>query len=298
MTTYALDFPLGRPVAPAVSVRRRRALPPGATPFVQLYEQAHPDQALGELRSAGSVAQTRAGMAGRVVEVKPGHSVTIEGVATLIQGVVGLGPSVVGPLCFLPRGESLAVVPIPRGGIIVYPLRASLTLLQRAANGGAVGVIASSASALELEAFARADLSAIFDGLTPPIARQPLTVLLTEGFGDQAMDPAVFQLFAQRANDLALLTGLTQPRINLRPEVLLPLPLGTPPQPTPMENTLTLGATVGVIAGPQRGARGLLVHLFAYPQVGPASLWSRSALVRLENGATQIVPLSALDRIG
>lgn len=298
MTTYALDFPLGRPVAPALTVRRRRALPAGATPFVQLHDQVHPDQPLAEMRGEGSVALTRAGLAGRVVEVKPGHSVTIEGVATLIQGIVGLGAPVVGPLCFLPRGESLAVVPIPRGGVIVYPQRATLTLLQRAANGGAVGVIAGSASALELEAFARTDLTAIFDGMAPPVARQPLTVMLTEGFGDQTMDPNVFQLFAQRANDLALLTGYTQPRINLRPEVLLPLPLGTPSQPAQMESALTLGARVAVVAGPERGARGLLVHLFAYPQVGPASLWSRNALVRLENGAKISAPLSALDRIG
>ncbi len=281
MTTYALDYPLGRPVAPAINVRRRRALPPGATPFVQLNEQAHPDQVIAEMRGPNGVSQTRAGLAGRVVEVKTGHSVTIEGVATLIQGIVGVGGPVVGPLSFLPRGESLAVVPIPRGGIIVYPQRASLTLLQRAASGGAVGVIAGSASALELEAFTRTDLSSVFDGFTSPQGRQSLTVMLTEGFGD-----------------VALLTGLTQPRINLRPEVLLPLPLGTAPMPTPLDNALTEGARVSVTAGPLRGARGTLVYMFAYPQISPADILTRSALIRLDDGSTKTVALSALDRLG
>ncbi len=298
MTTYALDYPLGRPVAPAINVRRRRALPPGATPFVQLNEQAHPDQVIAEMRGPNGVSQTRAGLAGRVVEVKTGHSVTIEGVATLIQGIVGVGGPVVGPLSFLPRGESLAVVPIPRGGIIVYPQRASLTLLQRAASGGAVGVIAGSASALELEAFTRTDLSSVFDGFTSPQGRQSLTVMLTEGFGDQTMDAAIFQLFTQRAGDVALLTGLTQPRINLRPEVLLPLPLGTAPMPTPLDNALTEGARVSVTAGPLRGARGTLVYMFAYPQISPADILTRSALIRLDDGSTKTVALSALDRLG
>ncbi|HLY29393.1 MAG TPA: hypothetical protein VKQ36_00065 [Ktedonobacterales bacterium] len=298
MTTYSLDYPLGRPVAPAITVRRRRMLPPGATPFIQISEQAHPDQVIAEQRGPNGVSQTRAGLAGRVVEVKPGHSVTIEGVATLIQGIVGVGGSVVGPLCFLPRGESLAVVPIPRGGVIVYPQRASLTLLQRAASGGAVGVIAGSASALELEAFARTDLSSIFDGLTPPQGRQSLTVMLTEGFGDQTMDAAMFQLFTQRANDVVMLTGLTQPRINVRPEVLLPLPIGTAPMPTPMESALSVGARVSVTGSPQRGARGTITYLFEYPQVSQANIWAQCALVRLDDGATQTIPLSALDRLG
>ncbi|MEO7003159.1 MAG: hypothetical protein ABI068_15205 [Ktedonobacterales bacterium] len=298
MTARTLDYPLGRSLIPALLLRRRRVVPAGAQLYAQINDQVRPDQVIAEAQDQGAVTRILAGLAGRVVETQPGQSVTIEGTATLLQGVVGVGEPVAGPLAFLPHGESLAVVPIPRGAIIVYPHRAPLTLFQRAAVGGAVGVIASSASALEFEAFARADLTLFFDGLTPTLTHFPLTVLLTEGLGDTPMDQGIFQLLLQRANDVALLTGHTQPRLNQRPELLLPLPLGAPTVRTPLDNALTIGAYVAVIAGPQRGARGQLLYLFGHQQPGPAGLWAHSALVRLDSGATLTQPLSALDRIG
>jgi len=298
MTARSLNYPLGRSLIPSLLLRRRRAIPVGAQLYVQPNDQVRPDSVIAEAQDAGVVTRVLAGLAGRVVEAQPGQGVTIEGTATLMQGVVGLGGPVAGPLAFLSHGESLAVVPIPRGAIIVYPQRAPLTLFQRAAAGGAVGVIASSASALELEAFARADLTLFFDGLTPTFTQFPLTVLLTEGLGDTPMDAGVFQMLLQRANDVALLTGHTQPRRNQRPELLLPLPLGAPTVRTPLDNSLTVGAYVAVVAGPQRGVRGQLLYLFGHQQPGPAGLWAQSALIRLDSGATLTQPLSALDRIG
>ncbi|HKT40198.1 MAG TPA: hypothetical protein VJR48_17635, partial [Ktedonobacterales bacterium] len=178
MSISALDYPHGRPLISAVAVRRRRLLPPGATPFVSLQEQVSPSQALAEMRTDGGVTAALAGLAGRVVEIAPGQSVTIEGAATLINGILGVGGQVAGPIFFPQRGESLALVQLPRGSVIVYPSRAPLTLLQRAYASGAVGVIAASASALELEAFARTDLTAVLDGFAPLSVQPPLTVLL------------------------------------------------------------------------------------------------------------------------
>ena len=73
-------------------------------------------------------------------------------------------------------------------------------MLQRAYASGAAGVIAASASALELEAFARADLTALLDGFVPLSAQPPLTVLLTEGLGDCATRAAILARSGSASN--------------------------------------------------------------------------------------------------
>ena len=297
MSISALDYPHGRPLISAVAVRRRRLLPPGATPFVSLQEQVSPGQALAEMRTDAGITASLAGLAGRVVEVAPGQSVTIEGAATLINGILGVGGQVAGPIYFPQRGESLALVQLPRGSVIVYPTRAPLTLLQRAYASGAVGVIAASASALELEAFARTDLTAVLDGFAPQTT-PPLTVLLTEGLGDSQMSAPILRALEQRVNDVILLDGQTDPRRNIRPEALLPLPLSATPTATPLPSAFTTGALARVTAGPRRGESGRIGYLFSQAQRSQTDQWEPSALLRLEDGSTLVAPLALLDAIG
>lgn len=298
MSVSALDYPHGRPMISAMAVRRNRLLPPGATPLVSVNEQVSPGQAIAEARTDTGVASAVAGLAGRVAEVTPGHSVTIEGAATLINGILGVGGQVAGPIFFPQRGESLAVVQLPHGSVIVYPGRAPLMLLQRAYASGAVGVIAASASALELEAFARADLTALLDGLVPLSAQPPLTVLLTEGLGDSEMSLPILRALEQRVNDVILLNGQTAPRRNVRPEALLPLPLSATPTATPLPSAFTVGMLTRVISGPRRNAWGRVVHIFTQAQQTAIGQWEPSALLRLDDGATLVAPLALLDVIG
>lgn len=299
MPTRTLTYPLGRPVVPATLIRRQRPLLPGAAPLVAMGEQVRPEQPIAEVpaqQQGGRVVL--AGLAGRVVEIAPRQHITLEGVATLVHGIVGVGASVIGPLVMLPRGESLAVVSIPRGGIILFPQQAPLTLLQRAAAGGALGIIAASISARELEAFIRADLTAALDGLTTPSSFPPFTVVLSEGLGNLPMQPQIYHVLSQRINDTVLLTGTTNPRRNVRPEVLLPQPIGTPAHAVPLDSAITRGARVVVASGEYRGMRGEVVHLFARPQTIEQSMLFPCASVRLEDGSSVSIPLHTLDRIG
>jgi len=294
-----MDFPLGWPVIPATHVRRSRTLSGGATALVSVGDQVRPDQVVAERPGPEGARQpVLAGLAGRVSQIIPGYTITIEGVATIIQGIFGLGGATAGAVHFLPRGESLAVVPIPRNAIIVFPGQLPLTLLQRAATGGAAGIIAASMAVRELESFARTDLSAALDGLFPEAADLPLSLLFTEGVGALTMDSGTFQLLTQHAGDTALLSGTTDPRRNVRPELLLPLPLGTATVATPTDDTISAGARIRVVAGPWRGLRGETMHVFARRQLTDVGLLVRAARVQLEDGASSVVPLSVLERIG
>ncbi len=293
-----MDFPLGWPVIPAANVRRVRPLGGGATALVAVGEQVRPDQPIAERPGMdGQREYVLAGLAGRVTHVTPGHGLAIEGAATIIQGLLGVGGPATGPIHFLPRGESVAVVPIPRGVVIVYPGQAPLTLLQRAASLGAAGVIAGSVGARELEAFTRLEMSSVLDGLVPEIARIPLTLVFTEGAGTVAMDAATLQALAQRTGDIALVTGFTDPRRNVRPDVLLPLPLGSATMPVPADGTVALGARVRVTAGQARGARGEVVYQFNQQQHVEAGILARAVRVRLEDGTSPVLPLHFVERV-
>jgi hypothetical protein len=292
MMARALEFPYGRQVVAAGQLRRRRDLPHEARPLVRIGEQVRADQPIAE----GAAGALPAGLAGTVVDVGQEY-VVIEGVSTLLEGVAGLGGAVVGPLRLVPMNESPAMVAIQPGTILVYSRSLPLTLLQRAAAGGAVGIIAASASALELEAFVRTDLSALFDGLLGESIRTPLTILLTDGFGEHAMSPAVQALLAARAGTVGLLTGTTRPRQGMRPDVLLAAAAEAHAMGLPADTALTAGAKVRIARGRYQGADGEIVYLFSHPQPTETGQLEPAASVRLDQGGAATVPLAHLDRL-
>ena len=299
MAFLALDYPLGRPFIPAALVRRRRPLGPGAVVLTSSGERVVPEQPIAEMPGPdGRRLPVLAGLAGRVVEVIPGQHITVEGVASILQGFVGLGAPVTAPLAQLPRGESLAVVTIPTGAIIVFPQQVPLMLLQRAATGGARGIIGPSMSARELEAFARTDLSAVLDGMAQEPAQLPLTIMLTEGLGALPMSSVTYEILTRRVGAMALLAGTTDPHRNIRPEALFSIPESVPVASLPADCSLVVGAKVQSVAGPLHGERGEIVHLYERVQIGSGDLPASAAVVRLEGGAIEVTPLHTLIRVG
>ena len=296
MSTAGLDYPLGRSLVPAAAVRRDRVLPSGAAVRVTVGEQVRPDQPIAQVTSrTGAPVALLAGMAGRVTEIGA-QRVTLEGSAMLLQGVLGMGGSVVGPLTYLPRGESLAVVPIQPGGVIVLPQQLPLTFMQRAAAGGAAAIVAPSTSARELEAFARTDLTALLDGLAPRTPPMPLPIVLTEGFGAVPMQPALYHVLAQRLGDIVLVTGTTDPKRNIRPDVLLPVPPATPAAQRDVGTDLREGEQVYVVAGSRRGARGTMTHIYDSRQYVEGGILAPCVAVTFEDGHIELIALHALER--
>jgi hypothetical protein len=294
-----MDYPLGWPLITAANVRRLRPLGGGATALVQVGEQVRPDQVIAERPGPnGGRVSVLAGLAGRVAQADPRRGLLIEGAATIVQGMLGVGGDAAGPLHLLPRGESVAVVQLVPGSVVLFPGQVPLTLLQRAAAGRVAGIIGASVGARELEAFIRADLSAAMDGLLPELARLPITLVMTEGIGNWAMDPATYQALSNRIGDIALLDGTTDPRRNVRPEVLLALPLGSPTISTPADDNIVIGARVRLSAGEQRGARGEVVNVFAHRQVVEPGLLVRAVRLRLDDGTSPVVPVNCVERVG
>ena len=91
MSYSSLTFPQGRPVITSVAITRQRPLPVGATPLVSVGERVTPEQVVAEERVDQGVKGVLAGLSGRVTAITVGRSVTIDGVATLLNGVIGVG---------------------------------------------------------------------------------------------------------------------------------------------------------------------------------------------------------------
>jgi hypothetical protein len=307
-----MNYPLGWPVIPGITVRRERRMDRPGVALVQPGQEVQPDQTIAHvnpLGTAGSApfapprfgAQTlHAGLGGQVIEATS-HGVTIEGLVAVVQGLIGVGEQVVGELNILSK-EALKIpadmIPLTRGVILVVPGTLTLDLLEYAARADVVGLVASSMKVVELEKALGVDLTALLDGLPVPENPRPLpTLLFTEGLGERHMASSTLALLRQHGGDYALLSGATDPRRNRRPELLISLPPGAYPPAVKADPRVVNGAIVRVSSGEYAGEIGQVMQTFQKPQCLPSGIHARAVLVRLERGLKVTFPIYNLERI-
>jgi hypothetical protein len=307
-----MNYPLGWPVLPGITVRRERRMERPGLPLVEPGQEVQPDQMIARvnpLGTAGSApfapprfgAQTlRAGLRGQVVDASA-RGVTIEGLVAVVQGLIGVGEQVVGQLNILSK-EALKVpvdmLPLNRGIILVVPGPLTPALLAHATRAEVVGLVASSMLVAELEAALGVDLTALLDGLPVPENHHPLpTLLFTEGLGSRPMASSTLALLRQHGGDYALLSGATNPRRNQRPELLISLPAGAHPPAVKADPRIINGALVRVSSGEYAGEIGQVVQTFQRPQRLPSGIHARAVYVRLERGLEVTFPIYNLERI-
>jgi hypothetical protein len=307
-----MNYPLGWPVLPGITVRRERRMERPGLALVEPGQEVQPDQAIARvnpLGSAGSApfapsrfgAQTlRAGLRGQVVEASA-RGVTIEGLVAVVQGLLGVGDQVVGQLNILSK-EALKVpadmIPLTRGVILVVPGPLKRDLLEHATRSEVAGLVASSMAVTELEGALGIDLTALLDDLSIPESAHPRPALLfTEGLGDRPMASPTLALLRQHGGDYALLSGITDPRRNRRPELLISLPPGAHPPAVKADPRIINGALVRVSSGEYAGEIGQVIQLFQRPQRLPSGIHARAAYVRLERGLKVTLPIYNLERI-
>ena len=296
MRYRSLDFPTGSPIVPALPIRRLLPLPERASVRVQVGDRVLRDDVLAEItRADGTADQVRAGFSARVVQSRNGAGITLEGVAAVVHGILGIGDPRTGMLVSLQRGELVAVANIPRGSVVLHPGTASLSLLQRARASGAAGIIAGSASSRDIESFFRVDLTYMLEGSGVPGVQPPLTVVLTEGVGSAVMSTAIHQMLMPHLNQVIYLHGLTDPSQGIRPEIVLSVADSTP-QHQPSETAFfSEGARVLIRSGDHGGKSGTIAHLFQRLQMGPNGVLAPAGSVQCDDGTFAVFPLHALD---
>jgi hypothetical protein len=163
-------------------------------------------------------------VSGRVVDLVPGTQVSILTSGTLVQGVFGLGGDRHGPLYVLGRKDR-SLAGAPPGAVVVQPGPAGRDLIEACLTAGAVALVAASCH--------WADLKALESGGRPPALpgsssvgageKVPLTLVLTEGFGETGATRGIFDTLARLDGREASVNGFTQLRAGVeRPELIVP----------------------------------------------------------------------------
>lgn len=173
---------------------------------------------------------------GVVMEVMPYEGVRIETPAAQAYGVFGMGAGQSGVLRLLVTDPAEPITPEminPRSAyaLVIGGSGISAAALQRAVQEQVRGVIVGGIDEAELRAFLGLEQYTLWeagasDWSLPGQAIQaaPLTIIVTEGFGNRPMSAPLFELLASHHGKEALVEGATQlGGIGRRPRVVIPL---------------------------------------------------------------------------
>jgi len=239
------------------------------------------------VRQAPKPVELTAFISGTVVEVLAEEGAVIEARGAMVQGIFGIGGERWGTLRYLSDGElpdDLA------NQIVVVPGRADAELFQRCAAAGAVGLVASCVLDQDLRAILGYDIGVAITGEE----NVPLSLIVTEGFGEVAMAQRTVALLESLSGQPASISGATQIRAGvIRPEIIVPdaaltdadlIDVGQAAQ------VLEVGARIRLIREPWFGALGNVSGLPQAPVQIPTGAEVRVLEAKLDDGSTVTVP--------
>jgi hypothetical protein len=195
-------------------------------------------------------------LAGTVSHVMPGQGVVIETTGALIQAALGFGGESFGVLQVVSKRatdpmKARAIDVGMRGAVIVGGAWFDETVLEQAIQMQVRGLIAGSMDG----------------GLLEAVRTAPFPILLTEGLGHVAMAAPIFRLLKSSSGREVSISALTCPRWGVqRPEILIPLPSDSKPEPPAFGMPLAVGVRVRVLRGSRQGKVGQVTALPELPQ--------------------------------
>ncbi len=238
---------------------------------------------------------------GKIVDVQPEESATVEIRGTFIQGIFGIGPEALGVLeVVVDRPEQVLdadrIGPQHRDKIIVGGSLVTAAAVKAAVEHGVRGIVAGGLDDADLRNFLGYELGVAITGEET----LGVTLVITEGFGEIRMAHATFALLQKRAGLLASINGATQIRAGvIRPELVIPLDDtaadgGGASEP---QATLEIGTPLRAIRNPYFGRIGKCVGL----PVELARLTSETRVrvleVEFENGERATLPRANVELI-
>ncbi|MDW8368609.1 MAG: hypothetical protein RMK49_22400, partial [Abditibacteriales bacterium] len=160
--------------------------------------------------------------------------------------------------------ETLTARHIPddvQGQVLVGGAAVEADAIQRAAERGAVGIVAGGIRDTDLVRYLGRDIGVAITGSE----EIPLSIIITEGFGSIQMANRTFRLLKSLEGKMASINGATQIRAGvIRPEIVVPLedPSHLPESPPQREaQTLEIGSNIRVIREPYFGRLGTVIEL-------------------------------------
>ncbi|RMD87490.1 MAG: hypothetical protein D6808_01350 [Candidatus Dadabacteria bacterium] len=231
-------------------------------------------------------------IAGEVVEVEKGHSAVIEGRGAIVQGIFGVGGERTGKLELLDVGcESLVtesdIPSMAEGKILVGGMCPTVDAIKKAAKSGAVGLVTGSILSEVLSCYLGYDLGAAITGDEDI----PLTLIITEGFGELAISESAYSILSRYAGHLASINGATQVRAGaIRPEVLITEGIEVSLCLEKTIATYSVGKRVRIIRYPYFGRYGVIEEMPEEPEAIATGAKVRVFRLRLDTGELITVP--------
>ena len=244
-------------------------------------------------------------LGGVVESVVEDHGAVISCNASYLQGVFGVGFEGYGYLR-VPRsssGEGLTADDLNgelRDQVLVAGGRVTLPAVRKAAAAGARGVVCGGMDHQDLVEYVGQEIGVGITGQEDV----PLTIVLTEGFGEMPMAEETFALLRGHEGRLVSLNGSTQVRAGvIRPEVIIPVDAGTPSGPAPMATDeldhalpdLAVGVRVRALRKPYFGLWGEVIELPAEPLRFETEAVVRAVRLRLDDGREALIPLANVE---
>jgi hypothetical protein len=252
------------------------------------------------IRAEPRFVERTAYLAGRVVSVDPGRSVTIEVGGALVQGIFGIGGERSGTIRNLTLEAGAVVTPgdLPAdlsGAIVVGGTSPTPDTLREAAARGAVGFVTGSIDDRTIADYLGYDLGIALTGDEDV----SMTVIVTEGFGRMPFGTRALTLFRAAEGREASLNGATQVRAGaLRPEIVIPGELNVTERSAKTAEPvvgLAIGALVRAIRVPYFGQIGEVVELPSEPHRIDTGAEVRVAGVAFADGQRAFIPRANLE---
>jgi hypothetical protein len=241
---------------------------------------------------------------GIITDVFPAEGVTVETLAAIIQGILGVGGEAHGEIRFVVDSpdELVTVDKIDeacQGKVLVGGLGMTEAALQKAVEVGASAVVVGGMPRAVLSTFMGYEIGVAITGHEAV----GLTLIITEGFGQIRMSANTFKLLKQFEGQLACVNGATQIRAGVvRPEIIIPrldLDVTTEVEDTAdlLVSGLVVGTLVRVISEPYFGLLGNITQLPVEPQRVETGSYVRVLDIALETGEQVTVPRANVEII-
>lgn len=243
------------------------------------------------IREPAAPVAVKAYISGRVVRVMPGEGVEVETRAAFIQGIFGIGGEGSGKLRLAVKGPGEVLSPAKirdedRGCILVGGALVTAAALRRGEEVGVKGLICGGILDRDLYDYLGYELGVAITGQEDI----PLSLVITEGFGQIPMAEKTFALLGELAGKVASINGSTQIRAGvLRPEIVVPRS-GSELVQEVAATGLQLGSPVRIIRNPFFGQLGKVSQLPPALQKIESEARVRVVQVELAGGRKVTVP--------
>jgi biotin carboxyl carrier protein len=237
---------------------------------------------------------------GRVTEIMADEGAYIETDAAYIQGIFGVGGEAHGEIKIISEdvAEPITVAHITedcRGKILVGGSIITREALHKAVTTGVAGIMTGGIIDVDLEDLLGYEIGVAITGQE----ELGFTLMITEGFGEMAMNPRTLSLLKEFEGERAAINGATQIRAGvLRPEIIIP---HSKEMQAEAEDELASGMKPGtkvrIIREPYFGALGAVVSLPVELQEVESESSVRVIEIELEDGSRVVVPRANVEII-